>query len=54
MADDSSSLFAVFFLALYTLVLIPYTVYKVCNAATGSTEAVKPWLKVRSHELNFP
>ena len=49
MADDnSSSLFAVFFLSLYTLVLVPYTIYKVCSAASVSGEAVKPWLKVRS------
>ena len=46
MADDSSSLFAVFFLSLYTLVLVPYTIYKVCSATSASGENVKPWLKV--------
>ena len=46
--EQSSSLFAVFFLSIYTLVLIPYSIYKVCTAAAATSEVVKPWQKVAS------
>ena len=56
--EQSSSLFAVFFLSIYTLVLIPYSVYKVCTAASTTSEVVKPWQKVCLQEptwmLTFP
>ena len=45
-SEQSSSLFAVFFLSIYTLVLIPYTIYKLCTAASTTSEVVKPWQKV--------
>ena len=44
--EQSSSLFAVFFLSIYTLVLVPYSIYKVCTAASTNSEVVKPWQKV--------
>ena len=44
--EQSSSLFAVFFLSIYTLVLIPYSIYTVCTAASTPSEVVKPWQKV--------
>jgi len=56
--EQSSSLFAVFFLSIYTLVLIPYSIYTVCTAASTTTEVVKPWQKVCLREptlmLTFP
>jgi len=49
MAEESqgnSPLFAVFFLSLYSLFVIPYTIYKLCNAASAD-DVVKPWEAVR-------
>ena len=42
MADQAgaASLFAIFFLAIYSLILIPVTIYLLCNP---KEEAVKPW-----------
>ena len=47
-SEQSSSLFAVFILSIYTLVLVPYTIYKLCTAASATSEVVKPWQKVCS------
>lgn len=41
----SSPLFAVFVLSVYSLFLIPYTIYKLCVAAAPD-EVVKPWESV--------
>lgn len=41
----SSPLFAVFVLSLFSLFLIPYTIYKLCVAAAPD-EVVKPWESV--------
>jgi translocation protein SEC63 len=38
----SSPLFAVFFLSVFSLFLIPYTIYKLCVAASPE-EVVRPW-----------
>ena len=35
----------VFFLSLYTIVLVPYTIYKLCNLSEDK-QVVKPWAKV--------
>ena len=40
MQEGNTSLFGIFFLAIYSLVLIPYTIYRLCNP---SEEAIKPW-----------
>ncbi len=42
----SSPLFAVFFLSVFSLFLIPYTIYKLCVAASPE-EVVRPWEAVR-------
>lgn len=42
----SSPLFAVFFLSVFSLFLIPYTIYKLCVAASPD-DVVKPWEAVR-------
>ena len=34
-----------FFLSLYTIVLVPYTIYKLCNLSEDK-QVVKPWAKV--------
>lgn len=41
---EGSGLFLVFFLSLYTIVLVPYTIYKLCNL-TEDKHVVKPWAK---------
>ncbi len=41
----SSPLFAVFVLSVFSLFLIPFTVYKLCVAAAPD-EVVKPWESV--------
>lgn len=41
----SSGLFAVFVLSIYSLVLIPYTIYRLCNA--GDEVTTQPVVKVR-------
>ena len=46
-ADDTGSpLFSIFLLSMLSLALIPYTVYRLCNAA-GGEDVVKPWEAVR-------
>lgn len=44
--EGSSPLFAIFFLSIYSLLLIPLTIYRLCNAAS-SENVVKPWEAVR-------
>ena len=46
-AESSGSLFIVFFLSLYTIILIPYTIYKLCNFSSESKQIVRPWLQVQ-------
>ena len=46
--QGSEQLFAVFFLSIYSLFVIPYTIYKLCHAASPD-EVVKPWEAVRPH-----
>lgn len=48
--QGSSPLFAVFFLSIYSLFVIPYTIYKLCHAASPD-EVVKPWELVRSYSF---
>ena len=48
--QGSSPLFAVFFLSIYSLFVIPYTIYKLCHAASPD-EVVKPWESVRSYSF---
>ena len=43
-SDGAAPLFAIFFLAIYSLVLVPLTLYRLCNPAE---EATKPWEAVR-------
>lgn len=45
--QGSEQLFAVFFLSIYSLFVIPYTIYKLCLAASPD-EVVKPWEAVRA------
>ncbi|KAK9789757.1 hypothetical protein WJX73_001047 [Symbiochloris irregularis] len=40
--EGSSPLFAIFFLSIYSLLLIPITIWRLC-AAAGSEDVVKPW-----------
>ncbi|KAK9839330.1 hypothetical protein WJX81_008661 [Elliptochloris bilobata] len=40
--QGNGQLFAVFFLSIYSLFVIPYTIYKLCHAASPD-EVVKPW-----------
>ena len=40
--EGSSPLAAIFFLSIYSLLLIPFTIYRLCNAAS-SEDVVKPW-----------
>lgn len=47
--EGSAPLFAIFVLAIYSLFLIPYTIYKLCLAASPD-EFVKPWEQVRRNE----
>lgn len=42
----SSGLFAVFLLSIYSLFLIPYTIYRFCSA--GEDVTTQPVVKVRS------
>jgi len=42
-------MFAIFVISLLSLFLIPFTIYRLCNAADG--EAVKPWETVRASRL---
>jgi hypothetical protein len=42
---EGAGLFVVFFLSLYTIVLVPYTIYKLCNLSEDK-QVVKPWAKV--------
>lgn len=44
---EGSALFVVFFLSLYTVVLVPYTIYKLYNLSAQSKQVVKPWVKVQ-------
>ena len=44
--EGSSPLFAIFFLSIYSLLLIPFTIYRLCSAAS-SEDVVKPWEAVR-------
>lgn len=44
---EGAGLFVVFFLSLYTIVLVPYTIYKLCNLSEDK-QVVKPWAKVRT------
>ena len=50
MAEQTGStpLFAVFLIAIYSLLLIGYTCYKLCAAASPD-EVVKPWEAVSDH-----
>ena len=41
-ADSGTPLFAIFVISLLSLFLVPFTIYKLCNAASND-EAVKPW-----------
>ena len=43
----TTPLFAIFAISLLSLFLIPFTIYKLCNAA-GSDDVVKPWELVSS------
>lgn len=45
--DAGTPLFAVFVVSLLSLFLIPFTIYKLCNAAS-SDRVVKPWEAVSS------
>jgi hypothetical protein len=45
---NDADLAAIFFLALYATVLIPYTIYSVCYPA-DQENVVKPWVQVRSY-----
>ena len=49
----SSPLFAVFFLSVFSLFIIPYTIYKLCVAASPD-DVVKPWEAVRLGDLPEP
>ena len=49
----STPLFAVFLIAIYSLLLIGYTCYKLCAAASPD-EVVKPWEAVRDQRLCLP
>jgi hypothetical protein len=42
---EGAGLSVVFFLSLYTIVLVPYTIYKLCNLSEEK-QVVKPWAKV--------
>lgn len=42
---EGAGLSVVFFLSLYTIVLVPYTIYKLCNLSEDK-QVVKPWAKV--------
>jgi len=42
---NSNSLFPVFVLSIFTLILGPYTIYRFC--CTGEDEVVQPWQKVQ-------
>jgi hypothetical protein len=42
--SGSTSLFGIFLLAIYSLIVIPYTIYHLCNVP--ETAAVQPWEKV--------
>ena len=44
-------MFAIFVISLMSLFLIPFTIYKLCNLASG--EAAKPWETVSSQEIDF-
>ena len=46
--EGSSPLFAIFFLSIYSLLLIPITIWRLC-AAAGSEDVVKPWEVVRHY-----
>ena len=39
--DAGVPMFAIFVISLMSLFLIPFTIYKLCNLASG--EAAKPW-----------
>lgn len=39
--DAGAPMFAIFVISLMSLFLVPYTIYKLCNLASG--EAAKPW-----------
>jgi translocation protein SEC63 len=43
--EGSSPLFVIFILSIYSLFLIPFTIYKLCVAAAPD-EVVKPWEQV--------
>ncbi len=49
----STPLFAVFLIAIYSLLLIGYTCYKLCAAASPD-EVVKPWEAVSDHWRSSP
>lgn len=40
---QSSGLFSIFCISIYTLILLPYTIYHFCSA---EEEVVQPWQKV--------
>ena len=46
--DSGTPLFAIFVISLLSLFLVPFTIYKLCNAASND-EAVKPWEAVSLH-----
>lgn len=46
--EQPSGLFAIFLLTIYSLVLIPYTLYRVCSSGEEKAEAV---VKVRRAPL---
>lgn len=50
---EGSGLFVVFFLSLYTIVLVPYTIYRLCNLSEDK-HVVKPWAKVRRNACEAP
>ena len=43
--DAGAPMFAIFIISLMSLFLVPFTIYKLCNLASG--EAAKPWETVR-------
>ena len=45
-SENGAPLFAIFVISLFSLFLVPFTIYKLCKAA-GDEEAVKPWEAVR-------
>ena len=49
--DAGAPMFAIFIISLMSLFLVPYTIYKLCNLASG--EAAKPWETVSHFNESF-